>query len=221
VPVTFRQNATDADNRLRLNLAAGYVQDQVEISRYVQVVGGLRFDYFDLGFHNNRNGEELSRIDRLVSPRLGVVIKPVTQLSVYGSYSISFLPGAGDQFSSLAANTQTLEPEKFTNYEVGVKWDFRPNLSFTSAVYRLDRTNTRANDPSRPGFFVLTGSQRTNGFEIGLNGNITRAWTMTGGYSYQDAFITSTTTAAPAGRQVAQVRITVSQSGISIRSSRI
>src|SRR5205085_6904422 len=42
-PVTFRQNATDANNHIKTNLAASYVQDQVEINRYIQVVAGLRF----------------------------------------------------------------------------------------------------------------------------------------------------------------------------------
>jgi len=86
-----------------------------------------------------------------------------------------------------------------------VKWDIRHSLSLISAVYRLDRTNTRANDPTQAGQFVTTGSQRTNGVEVGLGGQIIRAWSFTGGYSYQDAFITNTTSSAPAGNQVAQV----------------
>ena len=40
-PVTFRQSATDADNHLRTNLAAVYAQDQMELSRHVQLVGGI------------------------------------------------------------------------------------------------------------------------------------------------------------------------------------
>jgi catecholate siderophore receptor len=32
-PVTFRQSATDADNHLRTIVAAGYAQDQIELSR--------------------------------------------------------------------------------------------------------------------------------------------------------------------------------------------
>src|SRR4030095_7319099 len=62
-PITFRQSATDANNRVRTNLAAAYLQDQIEISKHLQFVGGLRFDYFDLDFHNNRTGENLRRID--------------------------------------------------------------------------------------------------------------------------------------------------------------
>ena len=204
-PMTFRPNATDANNRLRLNLAAGYLQDQIELSRYVQVVVGVRYDYFDLVYHNNRNGDDLRRIDNLVSPRVGVVVKPVNQLSLYGSYSTSYLPSAGDQFASLTTVTQQVKPEKFSNYEFGVKWDVRRYLSLTSAVYQLNRTNTRATDPNDPARIIQTGSQRTNGFEIGVNGNITRAWSVAGGYAYQDAFITSATTAAVAGNQVGQV----------------
>ena len=205
VPVTFRQSGTDADNHLKTNLAAGYLQDQIELSRYVQVVVGLRYDYFDLNFHNNRNGEDLRRIDNLVSPRVGVVVKPVDTLSLYGSYSVSHLPSSGDQFSSLTTVTQQVKPERFTNYEVGVKWDVRRYLSLTSALYRLDRTNTRSVDPNNPTAIIQTGSQRTNGFEVGLSGAVTRDWSVAGGYAYQDAFITSTTAAAPEGRQVGQV----------------
>ena len=39
-PVVFRQSATDADNHLRANVAAAFVQDQVEWSRHVQFIGG-------------------------------------------------------------------------------------------------------------------------------------------------------------------------------------
>jgi catecholate siderophore receptor len=204
-PVTFRQSATDADNHLRTNLAATYVQDQMELSRYVQVVAGLRFDHFDLQYQNNRTSETLRRIDNLVSPRAGIVFKPVTPISIYGSYSASYLPSSGDQFSSLTTITQQVKPEKFNNYELGVKWDMVRSLSLTAAVYRLDRTNTRSTDPNDPTRIVQTGSQRTNGFEIGANGSITRAWKIAGGYAYQDAFVTSATTAARAGAQVAQV----------------
>jgi catecholate siderophore receptor len=101
--------------------------------------------------------------------------------------------------------TQQLKPEKFRNYEVGAKWDLRRNLILTTAFYRQDRTNTRATDPNDPTRIIQTGSQRTNGFEVGVNGNITSAWSIAGGYAYQDAFINSATGSAPAGARVAQV----------------
>ena len=124
---------------------------------------------------------------------------------------MSYLPSSGDQFSSLTTITQQVEPEKFNNYEVGVKWDAYRDLSLTTAVYRLDRTNTRATDPNDPTRIVQTGSQRTNGYELGANGHLAGAWNIAGGYAWQDAFVTSATAAAAAGAHAAQVpRHTVS-----------
>ena len=165
----------------------------------------MRVDHFNLKFHNNRNGEDLSRVDNLWSPRVGIVFKPVVPLSLYASYSVSYLPSSGDQFSSLTSVTQSLKPEKFRNYEFGAKWDLRQSLSLTTAVYSLARTNTRATDPNDPTKIVQTGSQRTNGLEVGLNGRPTRDWQIAGGYAYQDARVTSATTAAIKGAQVGQV----------------
>jgi catecholate siderophore receptor len=205
LPVTYRQSASDANNRVRTHLGAAYVQDEAELSRLVHVIGGVRFDRFDLQFQNNRNGETLRRVDHLVSPRGGIVLKPFTTASMYASYTRSYLPSAGDQFSSLTVVTQQMKPEQFTNYEVGAKWDPRADLSLTTAVYRLDRTNTRSTDPNDPTRIVQTGSQRTNGFEFGINGRVTRAWKIAGGYAHQDAFVTNATAAAQAGARVAQV----------------
>jgi catecholate siderophore receptor len=205
IPVRFRQSATDADNHLTATVAAAYAQDQIELSRRVQVLAGVRFDRFDLQYHNNRNGDTLERPDSLVSPRAGFIFKPVAPLSIYASYSVSFLPSSGDQFSSLTTVTQQLKPERFDNYEIGAKWDAADNLALTAAVYRLDRTNTRSTDPNDPTRIVQTGSQRTNGYELGANGSVTRLWRIAGGYANQDAFVTSATAAAREGAIVAQV----------------
>jgi catecholate siderophore receptor len=203
--VTFRQSATDADNHVRSTVAAAYLQDQLELSSALQLVAGLRFDRFDLAYHNNRNGDRLGRVDDLVSPRAGIVFKPIPPMSLYGSYTVSWLPSSGDQFSSLTEVTRQLEPEKFTSYELGAKWEVNPDLSLTAAVYRLDRTNTRSADPNDPTRIVQTGSQRTRGFELEASGRVTPRWSIFGGYSYEDAFVTSATVAARAGARVAQV----------------
>ena len=141
----------------------------------------------------------------MLSPRAGLVVKPVDSLSLYANYSVSYLPSSGDQFSSLTTITQQVKPEKFSNYEAGAKWDAARRLSLTFAAYRLNRTNTRSTDPNDPTRIVQTGSQRTNGYELGWNGSVTRAWSIAGGYAWQDAFVTSATTAARAGARVPQV----------------
>jgi len=206
VPVTFRQNTTDADNHVRATVLAGYGQDQIALSPHVQVVAGVRVEQFNLDYHNNRNGETLDRPDTLVSPRTGVIVKPMAPLSIYSAYSTSYLPSSGDQFSSLTVVTEQAKPERLRNYEVGAKWDLTsPGLALTTALYRLNRTHTRSTDPNDPTRIVQTGSSRTNGYELGLNGQLTSAWSVAGGYAYQNAFVTSATVAAQPGQQAAQV----------------
>ncbi|HET7231133.1 MAG TPA: TonB-dependent siderophore receptor [Longimicrobium sp.] len=201
-PITFRQSATDADNRTVATVSAVYLQEQAELTPWLQALGGIRYDRFNVAYHNNRTDAELERRDELWSPRVGVVLKPVQPVSVYGSFSVSYLPSSGDQFTSLTATTETLEPERFTNREAGFKWDARANLSLTAAVYRLDRTNTSSPDPADPSRIVQTGEQRTTGFELGATGNLTRNWQIVGGFASQRARIVSTTSAAKAGQSV-------------------
>ena len=204
-PVQFRASATDADNRTVLTTQAVYAQNQVEVGRHLQAVLGLRYDRLNIDFTNNRNRQQLSRRDNLVSPRAGLVIKPAQPVSIYGSYSVSFLPSSGDQFASLTATTQTLEPEQFTNREVGIKWDAHRDLALTAAVYRLDRTNTTAPDPVTPSLILQTGEQRTTGWELGISGAPTTRWQIAGGYANQTARVISQTVAAQVGATVGLV----------------
>ena len=201
-PVDFRPSATDADNHVVADVGALYAQDQVALSAHWQLIAGLRYERFDLRYHDDRADSDLRRRDAMPSPRAGLLFKPVEPLSFYGGYSRSYLPSSGDQFSSLTDVTKGLEPERFDNYEVGAKWDVADRLALTSAVYRLDRTNTRAADPADPTRTVQTGAQRTTGFELGVSGALTPRWEVAGGYANQRATITSTTTAAAAGATV-------------------
>ncbi|HEX3531418.1 MAG TPA: TonB-dependent receptor, partial [Thermoanaerobaculia bacterium] len=89
-PVTFRQSATDADNHLTTNVGAIYAQDQIELSSHLQLVAGLRYDRFDLQYRDNRTGNRLGRVDDLISPRAGIIAKPLAELSLYGNYSVSY-----------------------------------------------------------------------------------------------------------------------------------
>jgi len=201
-PVTFRQSATDADNHVVANVSAVYAQNQLTLSPHWQAIAGLRYERFDLRFHNNRGGAKLTRDDHMLSPRVGLVFKPGEAVSAYGTYSVSHLPSSGDQFSSLNATTETLEPEQFENYELGAKWDVTPEVAVTSAVYRLDRSNSTARDPNDPSRTVQTGRQRTTGLELGVAGNLTRRWQVAGGWATQRARIESATTSAQKGATV-------------------
>lgn len=201
-PITFTQSSTDADNHVVNSVLSVYALDQIKISRRWQFVGGLRYEVFDIDVDNNRTGTSLGRHDRMLSPRLGLIYKPRNPVSLYSSLSVSYLPSSGDQFSALTDVTRALKPEQFTNYEVGAKWELTRQLSLTTAAFRLERTNTRANDPSNPGRIVQTGTQRTTGYEVQLQGALTSAWDVIAGMSHQKALITSATTAAPAAALV-------------------
>ena len=206
LPMEFRQNATDADNRGVTTIASVYAQDQIALSEQIEAVVGLRFDSFNADVTNNRIATEFTSEDGLLSPRLGVIYKPIEPLSLYSSYSLTYLPRAGEQLSSLSLTNQALDPEEFRNYEVGAKWDVVPSFSFTAALYRLDRGNVIVPDPTDPAVSVLVDAQRTKGLEIGVNGYVTPAWSVAGGYAYQDGEITRSISAtAQAGAVLAQL----------------
>jgi catecholate siderophore receptor len=200
--VAFRPSATDANNHSEANVVAVYLQDQLALSSSWQAVLGVRVDRFAQRVHNNRTDEDLARNDVLVSPRVGMIFKPAEPMSLYASFSMSHLPSSGDQFASLTATTETLRPERFTNYEVGAKWDVIPSFSVSSALFRLDRTNSLAHDPTDVTRTIQTGAQRTTGYELGATGRVTNWWDLVGGFSSQRTEIVNATTAGPAGAAV-------------------
>lgn len=204
IPVIFAPDSDDANNRVKATVAAAYVQDQIRPAKWLEIVAGLRFDSFKLAVDDFSlaGGGEFARRDNLWSPRLGLVLKPRENLSFYASYSRSYLPQSGDQFSSLDANRAALKPERFDNYEIGAKWEVLHGLLATAAIYQLDRTNTRAADPLDPTRIVLTGAQRSRGLELGLERSVTSRWLVSAGYTLQKAEISETTSAAPEGREV-------------------
>jgi catecholate siderophore receptor len=178
------------------------VQDQLTITPQVRILAGARLENFAIRFTDNRANAVRRRTDRMISPRAGVVVKPSELVSVYASYSLSFLPGSGDQFTSLTDVTAALRPERFTNYEAGIKWDALDRLALSAAAYSLDRTNTRAVDPLDPTKSVQTGAQRSRGVELSAIGSVTSAWEIAAGYSRQEANIVRATAASAAGASV-------------------
>lgn len=176
-------------NRSIVDAISAYGQDQIELASWAQLVLGVRWDRFSISGRDIFAGRDFARTDEFVTPRVGVVLKPRANLSVYGSYVKSFLPRSGDQFSTLSITNASLSPESSTNYEVGAKWDPVPALSATLAVFRLDRTNVTTPDPVNPLVTTLIGATRTEGVEVALTGRLARGLSTTVGYSYQDAHL--------------------------------
>ena len=100
------------------------------------MIGGARFDRFDMSALDMNTNINRNRVDNKVSPQAAVIIKPIENMSIYTAYSISYLPASGDQFSALTDGTLILQPQKFENNEIGVKWNINPRLLFTDGGLR-------------------------------------------------------------------------------------
>ena len=180
-----------------------YVQDQVAFSEWLQVVAGVRFDSFELESVDLVTGFAGERGDEMVSPRVGVIVKPLPALSLYASYAESFLPASGDQFTVLSQGSVQLDPEKFSNREIGFKYLLSDRLLLTGAAFRLDRSNTPSTDGL--GLTVLTGKSRVEGVEFSLAGEVTPDLHVNVGYTLLDGEILTDSSFASAGTALQQL----------------
>jgi len=193
--LTWTQIASSGDNAGVTDIAAGYIQDQIEFSSAVQLVVGGRYeivktdvtDRRTVGFPVNQQ-RAFEVTDNLFSPRVGVILKPAEKASIYMGYSRTYLPRSGDQLTGLSITNQNLAPETYQNYEVGAKWDILPAFNVQAAMFQLDRDNVLAlsdpNNASSP--TVPIGRQRTRGVELSAAGNINKAVSMVAAYTYSD-----------------------------------
>jgi catecholate siderophore receptor len=210
-PVTFIHHSTptdigdgvkaaDSNSKYGLNIQSAYVRDTVDITRYLQLIGALRYDRFDMSATDMNTNTNRARLDNLASPAAAVLVKPQDNLSLYYAYSVSYLPSTGDQFSALNPGQLILQPQKFVLNEIGLKWNIFPKLLLQTAVYQLDRTNQPIPDPSAPqgsGIAFPNGASTIKGFEISLNGYVTDYWQAQLGYAYTDARIAHDLTILP------------------------
>jgi iron complex outermembrane recepter protein len=162
-----------------------YLQDQISLSQNLQVLLGGRFDTFSERATDRLTDTDTSQSDTAFSPRLGIVYQPIQPISLYASYSRSFAPTIG-----IAASGENFQPERGTQYEIGVKADLTDRLSATLAFYDLTRSNVTTPDPNTPNFSVQTGRQRSRGIEFDVGGEILPGWNITAGYAYTDARVT-------------------------------
>ncbi len=172
------------DTRASVEVFSAYIQNEIELTDWLNVVLGARFDSFDITVFNVPANETRSRKDEEISPRLGLIIKPQENLSIYASYSESFLPRSGEQFANINGNNNVLAPDRFVNLEAGVKWDIRPDLSLTAAVFEIEQSSPQPND-NDPSTLDIVDS-KIHGFEIQLDGNISEFWSVSAGYSFLD-----------------------------------
>lgn len=172
-----------------------YVADTIKLTKQFDISGSLRWDRFDVEGLSASNTAltPVSRIDKMLSYRVGAVYKPISIGSIYASYGTSFNPSF-EGLSYVVAG-DTLEPEKTYTLEAGTKWDlFDARLLLTGAIFRVEKTNART--PGLPGepLVVLDGRQRVDGIELSATGNFTRNWSVLAGYTFLDSEIVESNT---------------------------
>lgn len=185
-PTTVTYSGLNDDTSADIEVYSFYIQDEIQLLEQLQLVLGARFDSFDIDVSGLvREGSSLvsadgSQKDEEVTPRVGIIYKPKDNISIYTSYSQTFLPQSGEQFADLG--DEGLDPDEFINLEAGVKWDFKKGLSLTASVFEIqqDIIDSDGVGGSR------TEESEITGFETQLQGLITKNWFITAGYSYLD-----------------------------------
>lgn len=183
------------------NSQALYLFDTAKLGSKWELNGGLRWDRFDADGIST-TGAPVSRVDRMLSTRAGVVFKPLPQGAVYASYGTSLNPSL-EGLSYNTANT-VIDPEKTYTLEAGSKWDFfSGRVLLSGAIFRVEKMNARtpgvgANEPPQ----VLEGKQLVEGVELSIEGSITPAWRVLAGYTHLDSTTVESSNLAEIGKEM-------------------
>lgn len=193
----YTELSRDRDSSVRFTSA--YLQDQLKLGGTLRLLLGVRYDRFDMEVLDRIEATDgdavdgrFARVDEEFTPRAGLIYKPRENLSLYASYSETFLPLSGEQFLTLDLSSEGTRPQFFENREVGLKWDIRPALALTTAVFELDRESFTSVDPQNPEQVILIEGSRTRGAELQLSGALSERWAITTGYSYLDGRVQRT-----------------------------
>ncbi len=171
-----------------------YLQGDIDFSDNWKMIIGGRLDNFDITVTDVKKSQDQSRKDDMFSPRLGVIYKPVENMSLYVSYSESFLPRSGEQYKKLDVSGAALDPDVFKNTEIGYKYDISDALIFSAAIF--NSASTRAEKDNETGELNEIRGLEVEGVEIELSGDIDDQNNLTFGYTSLDG-VTSKGTKQP------------------------
>jgi iron complex outermembrane recepter protein len=134
---------------------------------------GLSYNVQRLAFERLSDAdskEERLTYDPEFMPRLAVMWKPHTYLSIYGSVSTGYSPPTlAEVNASNGVFNRDLQVETGTNYEAGVRAKFLKgtlNTELTAYAFRLKETIVIRREEDGAEYFVNTGSTKQNGLEV-------------------------------------------------------
>lgn len=180
-----------------------YAQDEMSFGKQWRLLLGLRHD------RARTTGEAeylatdgaLKRSDDAWSPRMGLTWTPREEVSLYGSWSRSFLtePGGG-----MLRSGSLPEPSRGEQFEVGAKFSLLDGrLEPTIALFDIRRTNGVVSDPEDFNYVIQVGEQRSRGWELDVPYTITPQWRLLASYTHLTAEITEDSDPAIQGNLVA------------------
>jgi iron complex outermembrane receptor protein len=168
VPGLYGPSATDIRNS-HLDTLAGSVEDQLKISPMLSLIGGVRFEDFQLardGINADGSlptGQPFVANWTPISYRAAYTFEPIKGLMFYSLFSTAYDPAAAGIFSISPGNSLALTSAKI--YETGVKnlfWDNRAEWTFSA--YDITRNNVFVAISDTES--ALAGEIRTKGIEL-------------------------------------------------------
>ncbi|MEX6723122.1 TonB-dependent receptor [Parapedomonas caeni] len=187
---------TQPSLRWQVDTLAGYLMDSIDITNWLTIAGGLRFDAYDyrLRSYNTTTGvltQDYNSSDTIWSYNASIALKPNEEGIVYfawatgadvngGESDVGTNCGYGGLCTVTDPDTGSVvyqgEPERSDNLELGTKWElFDDRLLLTAALFQTVKKNIFEGGSNS---YVATGSLnsgklRVRGVELGLAGNIT------------------------------------------------
>ena len=141
-----------------------FFEDRLVLNRYISIVGGARFDTYNVDRRDLRVGGSAGRTFNPINWRTGVVVSARPNFSLYGEYAT-----ATDGVSTLL----TLSPEQQlfdltpgNQVEVGAKRSFmNGRAEVTLAGYRIVKRKLLIPNPDNPLIQQQVGQQSSRGVE--------------------------------------------------------
>ncbi|HFI5310485.1 TPA: TonB-dependent siderophore receptor, partial [Serratia liquefaciens] len=142
MPTSNAVSAKDSDQRENLTSYGWFMQDSVQLTDKWLVMGGLRYDAFDVFAGKGRPFvTNTDSSDGKLVPRAGVVYKLTPYVSLYSSYTESFKPN-----SSIASQIGSLPPEQGKAWEVGSKVELPNGVTGTLALFDITKRNVMVSE---------------------------------------------------------------------------
>lgn len=184
-----RANATRDRDVTQLGTAV-WAQASVQAGRYVSLIGGLRYDRFDIDIDNRITpGNSGSAQPDVVSPKIGAVVTPFRWLELFANTGRGFRSPSASELSPDGAGTNTafgLNPPTLRTTDTGVK--LRPAKGLTlSFDYYFTKTRGEINQQLDPVTgeidFINIGTTTRNGYEAALNYSVSADLDLFAGFS--------------------------------------